>query len=123
MGILDLFKPKKTSDLLPDNSKVLFAENFLIVGENYECRKNPKKQRMEVIKKTKTGDSVHIEKYMYQGKPAYMIVNTKQNLDLGVLSSGAAEWLSKYYSKGDTIVNITDKYQTSFHVDVVVIKK
>ena len=33
-----------------------------------------------------------------------MIVNAKNNLDLGVLSAGAASWLTDYYMKGETVV-------------------
>ncbi|MBR5597343.1 MAG: hypothetical protein IKW30_08050 [Lachnospiraceae bacterium] len=50
MGILDLFKQKDVKKVIPENAEILFSKNFLIFGENYECIKNPQKQRRDVIK-------------------------------------------------------------------------
>ena len=122
MGIFDLFKRKKTSDVIPENAEIIFAENFMIFGGNYECRKNPKKQRIDVIHKTKEGDAVHLEEYMYEGKTAYMIVHDKQKLDMGILGAGSAEILARYYSQGNVIVKLIGENQSSFCVEVVVIK-
>lgn len=120
MGLLDLFVSKQQKDTIDQES--IFSKEFLIVGEKYECRKNPKKKRVDVIKKTTLKTPVHIEKYMYQGAPAYMIVNSKVDLDLGVLSKGAAAWLSDYYSQGTIKAILTDKFQNSFHVKITVYK-
>lgn len=105
---------------LPPNARIHFRNEFLIVGQNYECLKNPKKQRSDVIRKTNLHTPVHVEKYYYKGTPAYMIVNSTTNLDLGVLSAGAASWLTDYCSKGKVFASLTDKFENSFHVLVVV---
>ena len=77
--------------------------------------------RADVIKKTRLNTPVHIEKYIYNGKPAYMIVNTIIGLDLGVLSARAADWLTDYYIDGTTVdAVLIDKYNASFHVQVTV---
>lgn len=52
-----------------------------------------------------------------------MIVNSNLGLDIGVLSAGAADWLTSYCDKGNTVVSLTDKFQDSFHVKVVVYEK
>ena len=106
-----------------DSSKILFEKEFLIVGVSYECRKNKSKQRSYVIKQTQLSTPVHIEKYIYDKAPAYMIVNSKIDLDLGVLSAGAASWLSDYYSKGKTFAQLTNRYNDSFHVKITVVEK
>lgn len=119
MGLFNFIKKDSSNTDRP----ILFAKEFLIVGEKYECRKNSKKQRMGVIKKTTLKSSIHIERYTYQGKPAYMVVNTKEGLDLGVLSAGAASWLTDYYYKGNVEAYLVDKFQDSFHAKIVIYKK
>lgn len=125
MGLLDFFKTDKNLSEPADQveRKILWSKEFLIVGEQYECRKDKKKKRCDVISKTKLNSPVHIEKYTYQGSPAYMIVNSKLNLDLGVLSQGAASWLSEYYSKGDVTAYLINKYDGSFHVKITIYQK
>ena len=108
---------------IPEGSKIIFEKEFLIVGEKYECRKNRNKKRLDIINKTRIGSPVHIEKYIYDGNPAYMIVNTEIGLDLGVLSSDAASWLTSYYSRGKTAAVLTDRFKDSFHVNVFVYEK
>lgn len=118
MGFSDIFKLRNKNT--KNRGQLLFQNEFLIVGEKYECQKNHKKKRPNVIKKTNTKSPVHIEKYLYKGVPAYMVVNTKLNLDLGVLSGNAAAWLTDYYSKGETKAVLTDKFKESFHVKISV---
>lgn len=123
--IIDIIKAVSSSNVksLPENAHIHFRNNFLIVGENYECLKNKKLQRSSVIKNTNLNTPVHLERYFYKGVPAYMIVNSNTGLDLGVLSSGAASWLTDYYSKGEVFATLTDKFENSFHVDIVVYSK
>ena len=124
MRLIDvLLAFRKTTPINIDTKKVLFKNNFLIVGTEYECRKNKKKKRIDIIKKMHLNSPVYIEQYMYKGTPAYMIVDKKRQLDIGVLSVNAASWLTDYYSKGITCVTLTDKYKNSFHVDVIVYEK
>lgn len=101
-------------------NKIIFQKEFMIVGTKYECKKNVKKKRADVIKKTTLKTPVHIEKYFYNGIPAYMIVNTKLKLDLGVLSANAADWLTEYYSKGTTSVTLSKVHNDTFLVTVTV---
>ena len=121
MGLFDIFKKEEVNPNA--DKKVLFSNEWLLVGEAYECRKNPKKSRKYAIEKTTLKSPVHIEKFIYAKKPAYMVVNTALGLDVGVLSAGAADWLTPYYNKGNTVVSLTDKFQGSFHVKVVVYEK
>lgn len=108
------------SSALPPNAIIHFHKNFLIVGEKYECLKNPSVQRSCVINNTNLNTPVHVEKYFYEGVPAYMIVNSISGLDLGVLSAGAASWLTDYYSRGAVFACLTDKFDGSFHVNIIV---
>lgn len=122
MGILNFLKVKEQISTMDEAREILFDKEFLIVGEAYPCRKNKKYKRLDIIKKTKLHSPVHIEKYTYNREPAYMVVNTKRDLDLGVLSAGAAAWLSDYYNKGTVKVELTNRYKSSFHVRVTVYK-
>lgn len=108
------------SSTLPPNAIIHFQKNFLIVGEKYECLKNPSVQRSYVVNNTNLNTPIHVEKYFYQGVPAYMIVNSTIGLDLGVLSAGAASWLTDYYSEGTVFARLTDMFDGSFHVDIIV---
>lgn len=121
MSFFDFLKKNVQDE--PINKNVIFSNEWLIVGESYECRKDPKKSRKYVINRTTLKSPVHIEKFIYARKPAYMIVNSNLGLDIGVLSAGAADWLTSYYDKGNTVVSLTDKFQDSFHVKVVVYEK
>ena len=109
-----------TSNTLPPNATIHFEKNFLIIGVKYECLKNPSVQRSYAINNTNLNTPVHVEKYFYQDAPAYMIVNSISNLDIGVLSAGAASWLTDYYSKGTVFARLTDAFDGSFHVDIIV---
>lgn len=128
MGLFDFLKRKessfeviqKGSSFEEENDKIIFDKTFLIVGERYECRKNKKHKRSDVIKKTRLYTPVRVEKYTYRNKPAYMIVNADRNLDIGVLSQGAADWLSDYYKEGCVKAKLVDKYNSSFHVQITV---
>lgn len=123
MNIFSKFFKDTTTQTLHNTDKVLFSNDFLIVGENYECRKNKKKLRRDVIKKMKVNDVVLIEQYIYNGKPAYMVIDPRTNLDLGVLSQGTAKWLSEDYPNAQIDAYLLDKYKNSFHVKVRVIEK
>lgn len=122
MGIFDFLNVKEKTSSMDETREILFDKEFLIVGEEYPCRKNEKYKRMDVIRKAKLHSPVHIEKYTYDRKPAYMIVDTKRGLDLGVLSSSTASWLSDYYNKGTVEAELTGRYKSSFHVRVTVYK-
>lgn len=104
------------------NDNVIFDKSFLIVGDEYNCKKNSKFKRSDIIKKTSLKTPIRIEKYTYKKLPAYMIVNSKYNLDIGVLSAGAAAYLSDYFFKGSTIVELEEKVDSSFRVHVKVIE-
>ncbi len=106
-------------NIIPIEKRKLISEkSWLIVGESYECRKNKKKMRKDVIKKMHINDKVLIERYIYDGKAAYMVVDPKSKLDLGVLSAGVAEYLSTNYSNAVFEAHLEDKYKDSYHVHI-----
>lgn len=63
----------------------------IIVGDSYECRKNSKKARRNIIAKMHVGDSVSVEFFRYKGRPAYLVVDDKSGLDIGVFSQVVAD--------------------------------
>lgn len=79
-----------TEDLLNKQN-----QSLAIVGHEYPCKKDKKVMRSTAEKGIRIGSQVTIERYTYQGEPAYMVVNPKNGLDIGVLSRVQAGKLSK----------------------------
>lgn len=104
---------------IPISELNLISESeYLIVGTKFECRKNSKKMRKNVIKKMHLGDSVFIERYLYKGLPAYMIVDPKSKLDLGVLSASTAEYLSTKFSNIIFDAYLCEKINDTYRVHI-----
>ena len=125
MGLFGLFKKKAVeafdpSSCAPDD--VLFDRSYLIVGYQYNCKKRPSLERQYVIRSMNVGDTVHIEEYMNQRKSAFMVINPRNGLDLGVLSSGAADLLSHEYPNTVKRAILEDECKCSFHVRIVILK-
>lgn len=118
--IVDVLSMEVWSDTPTPPEGYIYFNEYLIVGENYECRKNKRKKRLDVIKKMKPNNRVFLEKYYYQKKPAYMIINPGDNLDLGVLSQGAAFALSSKHPEGKFFAYLSNEYNNSFHVKIFV---
>lgn len=125
MGLFGLFKKKAYEAFDPSScpaDDILFDRSYLIVGYQYNCKKRPALERQYVIRSMHVGDTVHIEEYVYQRKAAFMITNPRNGLDLGVLSSGAADLLSHEYPNTVKRAILDDEYNGSFHVRIVILK-
>ena len=108
-------------DIVPIEERERASEElYVIVGADYECRKNKKKMRKDVIKKMHVNDKVLIERYTYNGEAAYMVVDRKSNVDLGVLNAGVAEYLSTKYPNAVFDAYLHDKFENSYHVHITV---
>lgn len=107
-----------TSNIESKSLQLVFSNDFMIVGAQYECRKNKHKMRHAVIAKMKPNMQVNIEKYSYKGSPAYMIVDPKTHLDLGVLSQGAADWISRDYPNAKIEGILTERHNDTFKVKI-----
>lgn len=113
MGLLDkLIKKDSTPSI--DFSKLEYFNEFLIVGEQYKSKMNPKTNRLDLMKKTKVGDIVKLVEFKYKGESAYMVVSERLKCDLGVLSAGAASWVK---SKNCRMVGyISEPYKNSYQI-------
>lgn len=85
LGEMTAPEAEPTEDLL---SKQLRSR--AVVGGEYPCKKDKKVSRVTAGKGIRIGSKVTIERFTYQRKPAYMVVNPKNGLDIGVLSQGTA---------------------------------
>lgn len=121
IDIVLAFKAMNTQTISND-MQLVFSNDFMIVGAQYECRKNKKEMRQNIIKKMRPGMHVHVEKYSYNGSPAYMIVDPKSKMDLGVLSQGAADWITRDYPNAKIEGILTEKHNDTFKVKVCVYK-
>lgn len=104
MGLFDKAKAKLQEKLdevttpEPDQSPEMLRKQVkavAVVGGEYPCRKDKKTMRDTAEKGIRIGSRVTIERYTYQGQPAYMVINSKNSLDIGVLSQGMAFKVSK----------------------------
>lgn len=111
-------------DIIPAKFRnIVYETEYLIVGVDYPCRKNKEKKRKDIIKHMHSGNIVVLEKYTYQGSAAYMIVDPKSSLDLGVLSAGAAEYIYDHYPNAIFDASLSSKYKNSYHVLIKVIQR
>ena len=128
MGLFDKLKHDKTAK---DIGKWLDAKNnpdsgyteaevepigkrlkaITLVGEQYACRKDKSMKRRAAEKGIKIGSKVILERYTYKGKPAYMVVNTRNNLDIGVISQVQADKLAARTSDKTLQGEIVEQYK------------
>ena len=112
-----LFKKSKIPEKeFPDRDDLVAVKENAAVGIVYECRKNPKKSRLNVLKKMKVGSPVEFEFYFYQHEPAYMLIDRKSGLDFGNLSRGVAETIFKTFPHATIVGRITDMSCDFVHV-------
>lgn len=96
------------------------VRSYRVTGTAYECRKNPKKKRLDILKPMKLGDPVVLEFYEYEGETACMVVDCKSGLDIGVLHATSAKTLKEYYQNPVFIAKLTENhgYNVAISVDV-----
>ena len=103
-------------------SDTVFSNTYLIVGSTYECLKNPRKYRYAVQANMCEGDPVIIEEYLYDGKSAYMVINPKNRLDIGVLSAGAAQYISMRFPHAVLHGVLDEQFDGTFRINVYILK-
>ena len=96
MGILGVLIGKKA----PVRTKS-YHKKFHLRGINFECKKDKNMQRQEVLQSVflNRNTRVHLERYLYKGKPAYMVVLDKNNLDIGVVPDEMVDKVEKYNNR------------------------
>ncbi|MDO4490505.1 MAG: hypothetical protein Q4B85_05525 [Lachnospiraceae bacterium] len=130
MGAFDFLKSIFVSK--PKNKKnyksgdLIFEKEYLIVGNEYPCKKRSWVKRNKIMKKMNIGDPVIVKKYKYEGKPAFMIIDPKTKLDIGVLGQGSADTVNSYYKKYKSVICnavLTERAAGSFRVKIYITKK
>ena len=91
-----------------------------IAGVRYPCRKNPKKNRMDVLKNMKVGSPLILEYFEYEGQPAYMVIDCKTGLDIGVLYEETSIALKESYPNAVFVAKLVEnnKYDVSIQYDI-----
>jgi len=95
-------EPRKNAiymDCPPQEEKILMA-----VGNEYECRIDTRKRRKDVIKKLHIGDFIEVKPYKYKNSTAFMFVDPRSRLDIGVIGSGSAEYIRNTYELKDLVM-------------------
>lgn len=104
-----LFKKSKIPEKeFPDRDDLVEIKENYAVGTIYECKKNPKKNRLNVLKKMKVGSPVDFEFYYYQHEPAYMLIDRKSGLDFGNLSQTVADSVFKHFPNATIVGRISE---------------
>lgn len=83
-------------------------KQWRVAGVIYECRKNPSRKRLDVLKPMKPGSALVLEQFVYNGRPAYMVVDCKSGLDIGVLYENNAEFLSECFPRAKFIGKLVE---------------
>lgn len=76
-----------------------YHKQFHLRGINYESRKDPSMSRQELIESTRSKDELILEEYDYKGDPALMVVNTRFDLDIGVVPAEDVEKIRPHISE------------------------
>lgn len=120
-NIFNQFFSKNTfsnSNTFVFDESLFIGKEYLIIGHPYNCLKNKKKYRFDVLKKMKLNDPVIIEKYYYKGSPAYMIIDPKTKLDFGVFSAVAAHHISTHYTDNEFEGYLCQRLDDSYKVRI-----
>ena len=114
--IMVFFKKTKSNSQFYDLNSLVTTRENLAVGTVYECKKNHKKNRQQVLKKMKIGSPVDFEFYYYGDQPAYLLIDRKTGLDFGNLGQEVASSIFDQFSKCVIVGTISDFYDNSAHV-------
>lgn len=107
MGLLELFFKKEPE--IKETRTVSYHRKFSLHGIRYESIKNPNYNRQEILTGLRKNDAVHLEKYIYNGEPAYMVVVDKRELDIGVVPAQIVPRIEKY-ANNDYSLKILKKF-------------
>lgn len=80
-----------------------------IMGAFAECKKNPSKQRIEIIQGLSVGDTLNLEIDHYEGKPYYIVVDPHTGLDIGSLRSETSAMIRNNYSEAQMSAVLSKK--------------
>lgn len=86
-----------------------YHKQFHLRGINYESRKDPSMSRQELIESTRSKDKLMLEEYDYKGDPALMVVNTRFDLDIGVVPAEDVEKIRPHLSEPYSVL-IIERY-------------
>lgn len=93
-----VFKFKKGSVSQPAATQTVSdptATHSKVRGVTYQCQKDSKVNRQDVIAKLKPNEKLTVERYEYNGEPAIMLLNSN-GIDVGNFSADMAK---KLYNK------------------------
>lgn len=115
-------KSKNKSDKKDDEfskENIVKKYKFNVAGVTYKCKLDDKEKRQEILDTCTKGERLSVEKYLYKGKPAYLLVTEGwYKYDIGVVPAHIAEEISDNYAfkkrvayieNIDTFVNEHDK--------------
>lgn len=71
---------------------------FHLAGVTFPCYKDGDFLRQDEISDISVNDTIHLEEYQYKGKPAYLVVPDKTDIDIGVVPAHVAEMISNEYA-------------------------
>lgn len=81
----------------PKPLEPVYQIEFNVAGVTFNCQKNRKEKRQDVIADMTEASPIELEEYEYRGKPAYLVIDSIADLDIGnVPKNIAAELYEKY---------------------------
>ena len=67
----------------PMERKVIYETVFKVAGVTYKCQKDPEESRQDVLAGLTELSPIDLEEYEYKDEPAYLVVDSISDLDLG----------------------------------------
>jgi len=78
-----------------NSSPAVITGRERVMGAFAECRKDPNKQRKDVIESLSIGDPIILETAFYEGKPFFLVVDPRSGLDIGALESETSHLIKR----------------------------
>lgn len=90
--------------------KISYHKMFNVAGVTYNCKLDKNMKRQKLLEYCKKKDKIHLKQYEYNGKPAFLIVLDKNNLDIGSVPANMVPTILKYKDRNTSIEFVEVSY-------------
>ncbi|MSS63153.1 hypothetical protein [Velocimicrobium porci] len=82
-----------------ESEKIIKKYKFNVVGVTHKCKLDKSTKRQEILETCLAGEKLRVEKFLYQGKPAYLlVVDGWCKYDIGCVPAYIAEEIGDNYA-------------------------
>lgn len=80
----------------PEKRTISYHRKFNVAGVTFSCKLDDSTSRQEMLEHCSKRDTFYLQEYVYDSKPAFLIVCHKNGLDIGCIPADMADKVSKY---------------------------